>query len=274
MAVLAAPRARLAAVARALDIETGGGEIIREAPMLPSVMVVTESWPPNVARARAALAPRGVRVLATRAGPDCPSRTKGSSSSPAGIPCPRLARDSSRAGPGGHYFAQHVGPASAFELIEVFWDRCQSSGRAEDPRREAAQAEQAGLRVEQLHTARCRSGVLRRRGHRLDPAQVRVVGARLHRRPVRGQVARAGREMRQGNRSSPTPPDTSSTPEGRASMRCRTVRRSGPSGHPEHRNRVQSLQLEFDDVRAGGSPGQAAPRPAVAHDGPTSTRPW
>ncbi|MEN3266952.1 MAG: hypothetical protein V7646_3846, partial [Pseudonocardia sp.] len=43
---------RLPHVASALDIDTGGGEIIAEVPHLPPRMVVTEGWRPNVERAR------------------------------------------------------------------------------------------------------------------------------------------------------------------------------------------------------------------------------
>ena len=35
------------------------------------------------------------------------------------------------------------------------------------------------------------------------------------------------------------------------------------------RDRVQNLQLQLDDVRAAGCPGQAAPRSVVSHESPT-----
>ena len=38
---------RLASAASALDIDTGGGEVVSEAPVLPPHMVVTEGWPPT-----------------------------------------------------------------------------------------------------------------------------------------------------------------------------------------------------------------------------------
>jgi SAM-dependent methyltransferase len=57
---------------------------------------------------------------------------------------------------GGHYFAQHVGPGSAFELIEFFLGPLPENRRARDPEREAADAERAGLTVTDLRTARCR----------------------------------------------------------------------------------------------------------------------
>lgn len=49
----------------ALDIETGGGEVVMEAPTLPARMCVTEAWPPNTARARELLVPRGIEVYET-----------------------------------------------------------------------------------------------------------------------------------------------------------------------------------------------------------------
>ena len=63
---------RLAAAECALDIDTGGGEVVNEAPALPPLTVVTESWPPNVRRAKATLSPRGVRVVKTTLGDPLP----------------------------------------------------------------------------------------------------------------------------------------------------------------------------------------------------------
>src|SRR5215510_5096974 len=56
--------ARLARVTSALDIDTGGGQLIAEMPHRPPRMVVTEGWPASVERARARLAPLGVEVVA------------------------------------------------------------------------------------------------------------------------------------------------------------------------------------------------------------------
>lgn len=57
--------------------------------------------------------------------------------------------------PGGLYFAQHVGPASAFELIEFFLGPLPKHRLARDPSHEADAAEKAGLTVMNLTTARC-----------------------------------------------------------------------------------------------------------------------
>jgi len=58
--------------------------------------------------------------------------------------------------PGGHYFAQHVGAASAIELTEHFLGPLPEPGKGRDPQHEAASAEAAGLTVTALRTARCR----------------------------------------------------------------------------------------------------------------------
>ncbi|NNV09926.1 methyltransferase domain-containing protein, partial [Geobacillus sp. MMMUD3] len=55
--------------------------------------------------------------------------------------------------PGGTYFAQHVGPASVFELIEFFLGPQPQARRARHPDDEAAAAEAAGLKVVDLRTA-------------------------------------------------------------------------------------------------------------------------
>jgi hypothetical protein len=56
---------RLGQVESALDVDTGGGEVLAEAPNLPPRMVVTEAWPPSARRARELLEPRGVQVIDT-----------------------------------------------------------------------------------------------------------------------------------------------------------------------------------------------------------------
>jgi hypothetical protein len=57
---------------------------------------------------------------------------------------------------GGSYLAQHVGPASAFELIEHFRGPMPDQQLAREPQGEAAAARAAGLQIRSLRTARCR----------------------------------------------------------------------------------------------------------------------
>jgi hypothetical protein len=146
-----------ARVAPALDIDTGGGEVIAEAPHLPPGMVVTEGWRPNAERAHRLLAPRGVTVVQVEQGRPLPLRDGVfqlvSSRHPVDPDWPEISRVLAA---GGTYFAQHVGPASAFELIEWFLGPLTRERLGRDPEREAAAARAAGLRIVDLRTARCR----------------------------------------------------------------------------------------------------------------------
>ncbi|RBP61694.1 methyltransferase family protein [Brevibacterium sanguinis] len=147
---------RLAAVASAVDLDTGEGEVIAGVPTLPPTMVVTETFPPNAARARASLEPRGVRVIDADEDPlPLPDATFELVTSRHPV-VPRWAEISRLLTPGGHYFAQHVGPASAFELIEFFLGPQPENRLARRPEIEAREAEEHGLVVEELRTARCR----------------------------------------------------------------------------------------------------------------------
>lgn len=148
---------RLRGVDSALDIDTGGGEVVGEAAILPSRMVVTESWTPNAQRARERLGSRGVQVIDTDDGSPLPFSDQSFDLVTARHPvAPDWAEIRRVLRPGGHYFAQHVGAASAFELIECFLGPLpeQRKGRAVEG--EVAAAERAGLVVQDVQRARCR----------------------------------------------------------------------------------------------------------------------
>ncbi|MBF6318036.1 class I SAM-dependent methyltransferase [Nocardia cyriacigeorgica] len=150
--------ARLARATAALDIQTGGGEVLAGAATLPPVMAATESWPPNVAKATALLRPRGVVVVADPDEPPLPFADAAfdlvTSRHPATVWWPEIARVLE---PGGTYFAQHVGPASVFELVEYFLGpQPESVRRKRHPDDERADAEAAGLHVVDLRYERLR----------------------------------------------------------------------------------------------------------------------
>jgi len=148
---------RLSHAASALDIDTGGGEIIGEVPRLPPRMVVTEGWPPNVERARRLLAPRGVEVVAVSQGQALPFPDAAFDLVTSRHPVAPDWREISRVlAEDGTYLAQHVGPASAFELIERFLGPQPREQLARHQDREAAAAREAGLHIVDLRTARCR----------------------------------------------------------------------------------------------------------------------
>ena len=147
----------LGTVTSAVDLDTGGGEVIAQVPQLPVSMSVTEAWPPNVARARERLGPRGVQVLETAPGGPVPLPDRSvqlvTARHPVSPPWAEVAR---LLAPGGQYLAQHVGPASAFELIEHFLGPLPRQRQGRDPEMELAAAQRAGLEVIELRTARCR----------------------------------------------------------------------------------------------------------------------
>lgn len=149
--------ARLGGVRSALDLDTGGGEVLAEVPVLPERMGVTESWPPNAARARELLGPRGVQVCTPAYDGSLPFADASfelvTSRHPVEPAWGEIARVLQ---PGGHYLGQHVGPRSAFELIERLLGPLPEHRAARSPDREVAAAEQAGLTVTGLRTARCR----------------------------------------------------------------------------------------------------------------------
>ncbi|MFE9495225.1 class I SAM-dependent methyltransferase [Streptomyces collinus] len=154
---------RLARAEAALDVQTGGGEVLdfalgRAEPDRPSPVAATEGWPPNVAKATALLRPRGVVVVAATDDEPLPFADGAFdlvlSRHPVRPHWDEIARVLR---PGGTYFAQHVGPASVFELVEFFLGPQPAHVRgARDPEGERAAAEAAGLRVVDLRAERLR----------------------------------------------------------------------------------------------------------------------
>jgi len=140
----------------ALDLQTGGGEVLAGVPTLAPVTVATESWPPNLARARGLLAPRGATVVAGRDEPPLPFADNMFDLVVSRHPVRAWWSEIARVlAPGGTYLSQEVGPASVFELVEFFLGPQPREGR--DPARARAAAEAAGLEVVDLREARLRT---------------------------------------------------------------------------------------------------------------------
>ncbi|HTM84341.1 MAG TPA: class I SAM-dependent methyltransferase [Mycobacterium sp.] len=146
---------RLAASSAALDIQTGGGEVLAGAAQFPPTMAATESWPPNLAKATRLLGPRGVVVVAAADEPPLPFADDAFdlvlSRHPATVWWAEIARVLT---PGGTYFAQHIGPATVFELVEFFLGPQPRTARRPDG--ESAAARAAGLDVIDLRSERLR----------------------------------------------------------------------------------------------------------------------
>ncbi|MET7319979.1 class I SAM-dependent methyltransferase [Streptomyces sp. NPDC005549] len=153
----------LAGATAALDVQTGGGEVLDFAleaagPHRAPLVVATEGWQPNVAEATRLLRPRGVPVVASADDAPLPFADGAFdlvvSRHPVEPHWDELARVLA---PGGTYFAQHVGPASVFELIEYFLGPLpEASHRHRHPDRERADAEAAGLEVVEVRAERLR----------------------------------------------------------------------------------------------------------------------
>ena len=149
---------RLAHVAAACDLDTGGGEVLAGAEKFPPTMVATESWPANAALATKLLHPRGVVVVLTRDEPGLPFADEAfdlvSSRHPIDVRWNEIAR-MLRAG--GSYFAQQIGPATMSELVDHFIGPQPQKWAELHPDVQRAGAEAAGLQVADMRMERQRA---------------------------------------------------------------------------------------------------------------------
>jgi SAM-dependent methyltransferase len=147
---------RLAVASAALDLETGGGEVLGTAERWPPLLAATESWPTNVAVARDRLRSRGGFVVACADAPALPfvdaSFDLVTSRHPVTVLWDEIARVL-RAG--GTYLSQQIGAGSNRELTD-FMMGPQPVNRARTPERAAAAAQAAGLEVVNLQSCALR----------------------------------------------------------------------------------------------------------------------
>ncbi|MBY8885118.1 class I SAM-dependent methyltransferase [Streptomyces sp. PTM05] len=150
---------RMADASAALDIQTGGGEVLAAVPRPAPLTVATESWPPNVAKATRLLHPLGVAVVADADEPPLPFADEAFdlvvSRHPVTVWWDEIARVLR---PGGTYLSQQVGPASVFEVVEYFLGpQSPAVRRGRHPDDARAGAESAGLEVVDLRHERLRT---------------------------------------------------------------------------------------------------------------------
>lgn len=159
--LLAARMAALAGVpgAAALDLQTGGGEVLATIPAAPPTLAATESWPPSLAVARRNLAPLGARVVPVPS-PDSDLPFPGAtfdlvvSRHPVSVRWDEVARVLK---PGGTYLSQDVGHPSVGELTEfMMGPQPERGGPNRDPKWSVLAAGQAGLTVVDLRSFRGR----------------------------------------------------------------------------------------------------------------------
>lgn len=148
---------RLGSAAAALDIQTGGGEVLAEAlanaPQLPAIRAATEGWGPNAAIAMRNLRPFGVSVEHSPAEGPFPfpdaSFDLVTSRHPVAVVWDEITRVLDM---DGTYLAQHVGAGSNRELTE-FMMGPQAVSVARSPDTAVLLAESAGLVVVDLRQA-------------------------------------------------------------------------------------------------------------------------
>jgi len=176
---------RWASARAALDLDTGGGEVLGEASVFPPVAVATEAWPPNAAQATARLHPRGVAVVRTTSGEPLPFADGAfdlvTSRHPVSPDWQEIARVLV---PGGAYFAQHVGPRERIRTDRVL--PRPAPERAPGPRSAGRGGCRARSRPGDRRPAH-RPPAHRDQGHRrggLPAAQAGLVGAGIHGREV------------------------------------------------------------------------------------------
>jgi SAM-dependent methyltransferase len=145
--------------AAALDLQTGGGEVLASIPAGPPVLIATETWPPNIEVARRNLAPVGAEVVPmTGELDDLPFGDAAFdlvvSRHPVGVRWDEVARVLK---PGGSYLSQDVGEGSVRELTEFMrGPRPADDGPTRAPKWTVRDATQAGLEVVDLREFRGR----------------------------------------------------------------------------------------------------------------------
>lgn len=152
---------RLSGVAAAVDLHTGGGEVlagIERFGRFPPTMAATESWPPNAKRATELLHPRGVVVVTVPDRPPLPFGDEAfdlvSSRHSLETWWSEIARVLR---PGGLYFAQQIGPATMLELSEFFLGPMPGKGAQYEPEAVRAGATAAGMEILDLRLERLRA---------------------------------------------------------------------------------------------------------------------
>jgi SAM-dependent methyltransferase len=146
--------ARLSTAAAALDVQTGGGEVLAwmlsTAQRTPPRIEATDSWPPNISVARQNLARFGVAVAEVDDAAPLPYTAEAFDLVVSRHPVVTVWSEIARVlRPGGSYLSQQVGAGSNQELIE-FMMGTQPVSQTRSPARAVAAAEAAGLSVVDL----------------------------------------------------------------------------------------------------------------------------
>ena len=120
--------ARMAESAAALDIQTGGGEVLAQIPHPPAVLVATESWPPNVVLARGNMRLLGATVVEVHDDADLPFPVNSFDLIVSRHPTVTRWDEIGRVlRPGGTYLSQQIGAGSVRELTDFMMESSRST---------------------------------------------------------------------------------------------------------------------------------------------------
>ncbi|WP_435206937.1 class I SAM-dependent methyltransferase [Micromonospora sp. bgisy143] len=148
---------RMARTHAALDVDTGGGEVLAETPYPPKVLVATEAWPPNVPVARRNLRPLGATVVAVAPDSALPFRDDAFDLVVSRHPVRTDWAETARVlRPGGTYLSQQIGAGTMRELSEAILGPLPPPD-SRHPEDAVAAAEAAGLTVVDLRRATLRA---------------------------------------------------------------------------------------------------------------------
>ncbi|ATW49153.1 class I SAM-dependent methyltransferase [Streptomyces peucetius] len=141
---------RMAKAEAALDIQTGGGEVLASIPTAPPVLAATEAWPPNLEIARQNLTRFGATVVGVDADADLPFPSGHFDLVVSRHPVTTRWDEIRRVlRPDGTYFSQAVGDGSVRELTDYLMGP-QPVDPSRSPATTVADAEAAGLHVVDL----------------------------------------------------------------------------------------------------------------------------
>ncbi|WP_447004945.1 class I SAM-dependent methyltransferase [Saccharothrix isguenensis] len=141
---------RMAEAEAALDLQTGGGEVLATIPVAPPVLAATESWPPNLDIARRTLAKFDADVREVDDAADLPFPADHFDLVVSRHPVRTRWDEVHRVlRPGGAYLSQQVGAGSVRELTDAMMGP-QPVHPGRSPMVLVAEAEAAGLEVVDL----------------------------------------------------------------------------------------------------------------------------
>lgn len=148
---------RMARADAALDVDTGGGEVLAEVPRPPKLLTATEAWPPNVEVARRTLRRVGASVVAVAPVGPLPFRDASFDLVVSRHPVRTDWVETARVlRPGGTFLSQQIGNGTMRELSEAILGPLPPPTERH-PEHAVAAAEAAGLRVVDLRRATLRA---------------------------------------------------------------------------------------------------------------------